>query len=51
MTAGVRLHVTNISGASSPQTFTVDQTPVNGVTKTVPSGSKVDVHPPAFIGM
>ncbi|HEX6579221.1 MAG TPA: hypothetical protein VF082_12725 [Jiangellaceae bacterium] len=51
MTGGARLHVTSIAGASSPQTFTVTQTPVNGVVKTVPSGSKVDVHPPAYIGM
>jgi len=33
--------VTAVSGASSPQTFTITQTPVNGVTKTIPSGSPV----------
>jgi hypothetical protein len=45
--AGVRLTVDAISGASSPQTFTVTQTPVNGVTKTIPSGSQVRLWSPA----
>lgn len=39
--SGVVLNVTAISGATSPQTFTVTQTPVNGVTKTIASGSSV----------
>lgn len=39
--SGVRLNVTAISGATSPQTFTVDQAPTNGVEKTVPDGSAV----------
>lgn len=39
--AGVRLAVTNIVGASSPQTFTVTATPVNGVAKTIPAGAQV----------
>lgn len=44
--AGVVLNVTDISGSSSPQTFTVDATPVNGVVKTIPAGSQVRVaHP------
>ena len=38
---GVRLTVTAISGASSPQTFTITQTPVNGVEKTIPAGTSV----------
>jgi hypothetical protein len=45
MADGVRLHVTNIGGASSPQTFTVDSTPVNGISKTVTAGSAVNVFP------
>lgn len=48
---GVRLHVTNIAGAASPQTFTVDQTPVNGVTKTIPAGKRVDLFQPRYVGM
>lgn len=41
MVAGVRLRVTSISGSSSPQTFTVQQNPINGITKTIPAGSQV----------
>jgi hypothetical protein len=44
--AGVVLRVTAISGTSSPQTFTVTQTPVNGVVKTIPSGSAVRLFQP-----
>lgn len=44
---GVRLHVTAISGASSPQTFTVDATPVNGVEKTIAVGTQVRAWRPA----
>lgn len=51
MVAGARLSVTNISGASSPQTFTITQTPVNGVSKTIPSGSTVDLFTRAYIGL
>jgi hypothetical protein len=51
ITSGVRLTVTAISGASSPQTFTVTQTPVNGVTKTVPAGATVDIFHKSFIGL
>jgi hypothetical protein len=43
MVSGVRLHVTAVTGATSPQTFTVSATPVNGVSKTIPSGSAVHV--------
>lgn len=39
--SGVRLRVTAISGASSPQTFTVNATPVNGAVKTIPVGEQV----------
>jgi hypothetical protein len=39
--SGVVLNVTAISGSTSPQTFTVDATTVNGVTKTIASGSAV----------
>jgi hypothetical protein len=42
---GSILHVTNISGASSPQTFTVDAVRVNGVDKELPAGQAVHVHP------
>lgn len=44
--AGVWLRVTSIAGTSTAgQTFTVTQTPVNGVTKTIPSGSAVSILP------
>jgi hypothetical protein len=48
---GVRLHVSNIAGASSPQTFTVTAAPVNGVVKTIPVGSKVDIWHKSYIGV
>ena len=48
---GVRLHVTNIAGASSPQTFTVTATAVNGVVKTIPVGSTVDIWHKSYIGV
>jgi len=40
-TGGVILEVTGITGVSSPQLFTVTQTPVNGVVKTIPAGTPV----------
>lgn len=40
---GVRLRVTNISGGSSPQTFTIQQTPINGIAKTIPAGTSVSL--------
>jgi hypothetical protein len=43
--------VTAVAGASSPQTFTVTATPVNGVVKTVTAGAMVDVWPGGYIGM
>lgn len=46
---GVALNVTAVSGASSPQTFTVDATPTNGVTKTIAAGAAVALYrPPAW---
>lgn len=45
--AGARLQVTAISGASSPQTFTVSATVLNGVEKTIPAGTAVNVWLPA----
>lgn len=53
MVAGVRLHVTNIgSVVGNTQTFTVDSTPVNGITTpmggtTIPAGTPVHVYPQA----
>lgn len=47
--AGVVLRVTAITGSSSPQTFTVDATPLNGVVKTIPAGEAVQVHQPMNI--
>lgn len=49
--AGVVLNVTAISGAASPQTFTVDATPVNGVAKAIPVGSDVRLTSPMIIGL
>ena len=48
---GVRLHVTSIAGASSPQTFTVTAAAVNGVVKTIPVGTKVDIWHKSYIGV
>lgn len=45
--AGVRLRVTAISGVSSPQTFTVEQVPVNGIEKTIPAGTPISLWQPA----
>lgn len=38
---GVVLNVTAVSGTSSPQSFTVDATPVNGVAKTITAGTSL----------
>jgi hypothetical protein len=51
LVGGVVLTVTAVAGASSPQTFTVTATPVNGVVKTVTAGAMVDVWPGGYIGM
>lgn len=47
--AGVRLTVTNITGSSSPQTFTITQTPVNGVNKLIPAGTSVQLWQAAVV--
>ena len=53
---GIVFNVTAISGASSPQTFTVDQTPVNGITSRVlrttdPDALKrINVEHPVYVG-
>lgn len=44
--AGIQVTVTTITGASSPQTFTV-----TGVTKPLPAGSSVTVWNPPVVGM
>lgn len=53
---GAVLNVTAVSGASSPQTFTVDAATVNGVTRTIrttdpASLTRVDVYPPIFVAL
>jgi hypothetical protein len=48
---GVRLTVTAISGASSPQTFTITATPVNGVVKTIPAGTAVSLWTKARVAL
>lgn len=48
--SGMVLTVTNITGSSSPQTFSV--TPgVNGVQKNLPAGTPVNVWPPPVIAL
>jgi hypothetical protein len=49
--SGVQLRVTAITGETSPQTFTVDQTPVNGVTKTIAPGESVELTYPAIVAL
>ncbi|GAA4681390.1 hypothetical protein [Phytohabitans rumicis] len=49
--AGARFNVTAISGASSPQTFTVDAAPTNGVpAKTIAAGASVRLAKPVRYG-
>lgn len=48
--AGVVLTITAIAGAASPQTFTVSTSVVNGIRKTIPSGSKIELAYPAYVG-
>lgn len=43
---GARVRVTAISGASSPQTFTISTTVVNGINKIIPSGTPVRLWAP-----
>ncbi len=49
--SGVRLTVTAVSGTGSPQVFTVDQTPVNGVEKAIPAESMVTLFHESYIGL
>lgn len=52
--AGVVLEVTAISGSSAAfgitQTFTITQTPVNGVVKTIPAGTPIVLADPVYLG-
>lgn len=48
---GVVLNVTAITGATSPQTFTITQTPVNGITKTIATGTDVRLAQPAIAAL
>lgn len=45
------LLIPTVSYTASPQTLTVAQSTANGVTKTVPVGAPVDVHPTTVIGL
>ncbi len=47
---GERIRVTNITGSSSPQTFTVTRS-INGVVKSHSSGAKVALFSPTIRGM
>ncbi len=47
---GVVLNVTAVSGASSPQTFTVTAAAVNGISRTITAGAGIDVEYPVYIG-
>lgn len=51
LVSGVRLRVTAIAGASSPQTFTVQAAPINGVVKTLAVGDKVDLFHKSYVGL
>lgn len=44
--AGARVRVTAIAGTSSPQTFTISTSVVNGVAKVIPSGTPVRLATP-----
>lgn len=48
---GAVLTVTAISGATSPQTFTITQTPVNGLVKTIASGTSLSLDRPAIYAL
>lgn len=47
---GEIIRVTNITGASSPQTFTVQRS-INGVVKSLPAGAPVHVAYPVYVGV
>lgn len=46
LVSGVRLRVTGITGTGDPQSMTVEQTPINGIIKTIPVGSPVRLYEP-----
>jgi hypothetical protein len=48
--AGERMTVTNISGSSSPQTFTITRS-VNGVAKAQTAGTDVRLFFPAIVSL
>ena len=48
---GERVVATAISGASSPQTVTLSARAVNGVSRSWPAGTEVDVWFPAVVGL
>lgn len=50
MIAGERCRVLEVSGESSPQTFTVTRS-VNGVVKALPPGSPVSIAEPVYIAL
>jgi hypothetical protein len=52
MVAGVRLHVTSITGSSDPQTINVDATPTNNVETgfTIPVGHPITLAEPWRVG-
>lgn len=49
--AGAQVRVTAISGASSPQTFTISTTVVNGIDKVIPAGTPVRLWAPRRYGL
>jgi hypothetical protein len=49
--AGARVRVTAVSGASSPQTFTISATVVNGINKVIASGTPVRLWSPKRYGL
>lgn len=50
MVNGERMTVTNVTGTTSPQTFTVTRS-VNGVVKTHTAGSSITLYDPTYYGL
>lgn len=48
---GVVLEVTAISGASSPQTFTITPAAINGQNKLIPTGEAISLAEPAYYAL
>lgn len=48
---GAQLRVTAVTGETSPQTFTVEQAPVNGVARTIPAPAPVRLAYPAVVAL